>query len=295
MNRKGKGKNEKPSMEKIPPWLELPEGIWANILRTLGVEEILKTAEKVCTTWRRICKEPSTWRVINMCCYEEEHSDMGYHLKKMCRYAVDRSQGELVDIYLDYFATDKLLQYISERSGKMKRLSIACCYFKVCDGLVEAVQKLPLLEELSLTHTAITTEGIEALGCSCPQLKSFVLNNSLYMGSGDDSDKEDERNEEALAIAKNLPTLHHLQLIGNSMTNKGLKAILDSCPHLVSLDLRLCKFVSLNEVLSSRISGQIKDVKYPHDSLAGLKFSFEACGDEDLSDGMSEEDMSDDY
>ncbi|XP_060179340.1 putative F-box/LRR-repeat protein 23 isoform X3 [Lycium barbarum] len=160
-------------------------------------------------------------------------------------------------------------------SGKLKRLRIAGCSFMIRVGLVEAVQKLPLLEELNLTHTAITTVGIEALGRSCPQLKSFVLNNSLDMGSGH-SDKEDERNEKALAIAKNLPTLHHLQLIGNSMTNKGLEAILDGCPHLVSLDLRLCEYISLNEVLSSRISEQIKDVKYPNESLAGLRFSFEA-------------------
>ncbi|XP_059315437.1 putative F-box/LRR-repeat protein 21 [Lycium ferocissimum] len=111
----------------------------------------------------------------------------------------------------------------------------------------------------------------------------------------------------ALAIAKNLPTLHHLQLIGNSMTNKGLEAILDGCPHLVSLDLRLCEYISLNEVLSSRISGQIKDVKCPHESLAGLSFRFKAYGDEDLSDdyelvevipklrAFGDEDLSDDY
>ncbi|XP_060179338.1 putative F-box/LRR-repeat protein 23 isoform X1 [Lycium barbarum] len=257
-------------MEKIPPWLELGEDIWANILHRLGAIEILETAQKVCTTWRLICKDPSMWRVINMWDMFDDRRQ-----RKLCRHAVDRSQGELVEINLDCFANNKLLQYIAQSSGKLKRLRIAGCSFMIRVGLVEAVQKLPLLEELNLTHTAITTVGIEALGRSCPQLKSFVLNNSLDMGSGH-SDKEDERNEKALAIAKNLPTLHHLQLIGNSMTNKGLEAILDGCPHLVSLDLRLCEYISLNEVLSSRISEQIKDVKYPNESLAGLRFSFEA-------------------
>jgi len=178
---------------------------------------------------------------------------------------------------------------LSTRSGKLKRLSIACCYGMVCESLVEVVQKFPLLEELSLTHTTITIEGIEALGRSCPRLKLFELNNSLYMGSGDCFDNEDVRNEEALAIAKNLPTLHHLQLIGNRMTIKGVEAILDNCPHLVSLDLRLCKYVSLNKVLSNRISGRIKDLKHPHDSLAGFEFSFESCGEYD------EDQMFDDY
>ncbi|WMV40687.1 hypothetical protein MTR67_034072 [Solanum verrucosum] len=157
MNRKGKGKvkgkSNSQSEVKRPPWMELPEGIWANILHRLGAVEILETAEKVC--------------------------------KVMCRYAVDRSQGEVVDINLQYFATAQLLEYIAERSGKLKRLSIACCYGMVCESLVEVVQKLPLLEELSLTHTTITIEGIEDLGRSCPRLKLFELNNSLSMGSGD--------------------------------------------------------------------------------------------------------------
>ncbi|XP_006339379.1 putative F-box/LRR-repeat protein 23 isoform X2 [Solanum tuberosum] len=268
--------------------MELPEGIWANILHRLGAVEILETAEKVCSKWRRVCKDPSMWRVIDMWNLGDL-SDMDYDLEVMCRYAVDRSQGEVVDINLQYFATGQLLEYIAERSGKLKRLSIACCYGMVCESLVEVVQKFPLLEELSLTHTTITIEGIEALGRSCPRLKLFELNNSLYMGSGDYFDNEDVRNEEALAIAKNLPTLHHLQLIGNRMTIKGVEAILDNCPHLVSLDLRLCKYVSLNKVLSNRISGRIKDLKHPHDSLAGLEFSFEACGEYD------EDQMSDDY
>ncbi|KAK4729397.1 hypothetical protein R3W88_022385 [Solanum pinnatisectum] len=290
MNRKGKvkGKSNSRPVVKKPPWMELPEGIWANILHRLGAVEILESAEKVCSKWRRVCKNPSMWRVIDMWNLGDL-SDMDYDLEVMCRHAVDRSQGEVVDINLQYFATAQLLEYIAERSGKLKRLSIACCYGMVCESLVEVVHKLPLLEELSLTHTTITIEGIEALGRSCQRLKLFELNNSLYMGSGDYFDNEDVRNEEALAIAKNLPTLHHLQLIGNRMTIKGVEAILDNCPHLVSLDLRLCKYVSLNKVLSNRISGQIKNMKHPHDSLAGLEFSFVACGEDD------EDQMSDDY
>ncbi|CAN4076218.1 unnamed protein product [Withania somnifera] len=260
--------------------MEIPEGIWTNILHRLGAVEILETAEKVCSKWRRVCKDPSMWRVIDMW-NDGDLSEMDYDLEVMCRHAVDRSQGEAVDINLQYFATDNLLHYIAERSGKLQRLSIACSYGMVCDSLVEVVQRLPLLEELSLTHTTITTEGIEALGRSCPLLKSFELNNSVYMGSGDYFENEDVRNKEALAIAKNLPNLQHLQLIGNSMTIKGLEAILDSCPHLVSLDLRLCKYVSLNDVLSSRISTQIKDLKHPHDSIAGLGFSFVDCWEDD--------------
>ncbi|XP_075108889.1 putative F-box/LRR-repeat protein 23 [Nicotiana tabacum] len=187
---------------------------------------------------------------------------------------------------------DVALDSTERKSGKLKRLSIACCYGMVCEGLVEAFPKLPLLEELSLTHTDITTERIEALGYSCPRLKSFKLNNSCYMGTGYYSDGEDGRNEEALAIARNLPALHHLQLICNSMTNEGLQAILDGCPHLVSLDLRLCSNLNLhlNEVLSSRISRHIKDMKYPNDSMRGFTFGFQHWGDDVDENNMSSND-----
>ncbi|XP_059285576.1 F-box protein SKIP19-like [Lycium ferocissimum] len=126
--RKRKGKNKKNrSMVKNPPWLEQGEDIWANILHRLGAIEILETAQKVCTTCRRVGKDPSMWRVINM----SNHGDLfkiPYDLEVMCHHAIDRSQGELVHIHLEYFASDQLLQYTAERSGKLKRLRIACCY-----------------------------------------------------------------------------------------------------------------------------------------------------------------------
>ncbi|XP_060179306.1 F-box protein SKIP19-like [Lycium barbarum] len=261
-------------MVKNPPWLELGEDIWANILHRLGAIEILQTAQKVCTTWRRICKDPSMWRVITMG-NDGDLFKITYELEVMCRHAIDRSQGELVDINLEYCATDHLLEYIAERSGKLRRLSIACCYRRVYKGFDAVAHKLPLLEELSLTHTTITPKAIEALGGSCLKLKSFELNNSFKEDFIDDSDEEYERNKEARAIAKSMPALHHLQLIGNCMSNKGLEAILTGCPHLESLDLRQCNGIWFDEDLSNKISRQIKDVKHPHDSLDGLKFSFE--------------------
>nr|XP_018633039.1 F-box protein SKIP19 [Nicotiana tomentosiformis] len=66
MNTKGKETGEIMSMLQILSWLELPEGIWANILHRLGAVQILLTLQKVCITWRRVCKDPSMWRVIDM-------------------------------------------------------------------------------------------------------------------------------------------------------------------------------------------------------------------------------------
>ncbi|XP_060179348.1 F-box protein SKIP19-like [Lycium barbarum] len=104
---------------------------------------MLLNAQNVCTTWRRICKEPSMWRVINPWKNLGDISDKNY----------DKNLGQVVDISLEILATDDLLSYVAQRSGKLKRLSIAFYVGKVCKGLDEVVRKLPLLEELSLTHT----------------------------------------------------------------------------------------------------------------------------------------------
>lgn len=41
--------------------------------------------------------------------------DMDHDLEKMCRHAVDRSNGQLLSINIEYFGTDELLQYIANR------------------------------------------------------------------------------------------------------------------------------------------------------------------------------------
>ncbi|CAK9164410.1 unnamed protein product [Ilex paraguariensis] len=178
-------------------------------------------------------------------------------------------------------------------SSQLKRLRFACCHNISSEGLIEAVKKLPLLEELHLYYTSITKEAIEAVGRSCPRLKSFKLNKAgctRFHISGD---------KDALAIAENMPELRHLQLFGNKMTNDGLQAILDGCPQLESLDLRLCFNVNLAGSLGRRCSEQIKDLRHPDDSTEDYGFyaeisECESC-DEEYPSGFSDIDNLSDY
>ena len=129
----------------------------------------------------------------------------------------------------------------------------------------EAAAKLPLLEELGITLFLLPKESLEAVGHCCPRLKSLKWNQKW-----DAADKECD--EEAVAIAKNMPELHHLQLIGNQLTNDGLQAILDGCPHLESLDLRGCFNVTLSGSLGRRCAERIKNLRHPNDSMDGYEF-----------------------
>lgn len=148
-----------------------------------------------------------------------------HELEKICRHAVDRSQGGLVEIEIWHFATHDLLNYIADSSSKLRSLKLAMCYLIENEGLIEVIAKLPLLEVLEVSYCSLSGEPLESIvPSSCPNQMTF----------GENCD------DVALAIAETLPGLTRLQLFGNRLTNVGLNAILDRCPNLEYLDLRQC-------------------------------------------------------
>ncbi|XP_029153449.1 putative F-box/LRR-repeat protein 9 [Arachis hypogaea] len=267
--------------EKKVNWLDLPHDLTLMIIGKLATFEILISTQFVCPKWRRICMDPLLWRTINMCDIGIRNS-VDYKLEKMCRHAIDRSCGHLIDISIEHFGTDDLLKYIID-SGchKLRHLRLVQCFYGISDkGLCEIAEKLPLLEELDITLcSGVSSIALEAIGRGCPLLKSFKYNNN----GGD--------NEEALAIAQNMSNLHHLQLVRNYLDNSGLSAILDGCPHLESLDLRLCHDVELEGELRTRCDEQLKDLRDPNAPLDDFKFCglcFEIAYDDAVFDYLNE-------
>ncbi|XP_074267291.1 putative F-box/LRR-repeat protein 9 [Silene latifolia] len=123
-----------------------------------------------------------------------------------------------------------------------------------------ALESLSCLEELELTLCDFIYEDENLTVDCCPSLITFKLNK---LGS---KCPDMACDYEALAIAGNMPELRHLQLIGNGLTDVGLTAILDGCPHLQSLDLRACFHIELVGNLGNRLLEQIKDLWCPYDS-----------------------------
>lgn len=98
---------------KFRNWAELPPELISSILNRLDAMEILVHAQKVCRSWRRVCKDPSMWRKIDI----RNLPMCDYDYVSMCRHAVDRSQGGLVEIEIWEFGSDDLLNYIADRLG----------------------------------------------------------------------------------------------------------------------------------------------------------------------------------
>ncbi|XP_010431403.1 PREDICTED: putative F-box/LRR-repeat protein 21 [Camelina sativa] len=261
-------------------WTELPSEVTSLILLRLGAVEILENAQKVCKPWRHICKDPSMWQKIDM-------RDLGNRRLKdldfdtLCRHAVDLSQGGLLEINLEYFSSDSLLAYIADRSRNLRSLGIQMFFTPITNGgLVNAIAKLPLLETLEVSHTCFRL-NLKAIGHACPQLKTLKLNSS---GSGFNGfDEFDELgnyspihvkgdDDYALAIAESMPKLRHLQLLGDRLTETGLNAILDGCPHLEHLDLRKCYNIKLVGNLEKQCLERIKEFKGPDDSTADYPY-----------------------
>lgn len=194
---------------------------------------------------------------------------------KMTRNIVDRSCGVLIDINIEYFGTDDLLKYITDRASNLKRLRLVSCNSISDEGLSEGARNLPLLEELNLSDCSFSKEALEAIGQCCPLLKTLKFNRQGFRRA------YREYNDEALAIAENMPELRHLELFGNKMTDDGLQAILDGCPHLESLDLRQCFSVKLAGDLGKRCDEVIKYFRSPHDTTDDYEFFaqvYEQCG-----------------
>ncbi|CAJ1962138.1 unnamed protein product [Sphenostylis stenocarpa] len=179
-------------------------------------------------------------------------------------------------------------------TNSLQCLRLACCYQISDKGLCEVANKLPQLEELDMSISNITKDSLEAIGRSCPLLKSLKFNMESYRRPHIECD------EEAFAIAETMHGLRHLQLFGNKLTNDGLLAILDGCPHLESLDLRQCFNVKLGGSLGKRCAEQIKELRLPYNPVDEFPFDAEidyGSLDEDYPSGISDIDFlsDDDY
>ncbi|XP_074286036.1 F-box protein SKIP19-like [Silene latifolia] len=304
-NNQSNNKNQKTDLinetnkTQFPNWLELLEDIWVLIFSKLLTIEIIENVQKVCMLFRKICKLLVTFRTINMtipngCSYVNLPSSLDY----LTRYAIDSSAGGLIDIYLEYrvgYGYDDIprttLTYITERCKNLKHLRLGYMYNSSLtdEKVIEAVKKLPMLDEIQIIRCSFSYKTVEAIGHACPSLISFGLNGlgcklPDYMSDDEYYTCTDNyvRNDEALAISKSMPKLCHVQLIGNDMNNEGLKAILDGCPHLKSLDLRACFHIDLSGDMGKRLANM--HLRYPNDSTADYGHESYYIDDNDYND-----------
>ncbi|KAJ9536370.1 hypothetical protein OSB04_un000462 [Centaurea solstitialis] len=155
-------------MQPTRNWLELPSDVMDNILFRVGVCDILENAQKVCTAWRKICKVPTMWTVI---CMDYSYEYSVDKKLAMCKQAVDRSQGQLIDITIGDFGNYELLQYVADRD-----------YKDSCDKMGILIgENLHELEHLELIGNNMTDIGLQAILDGCCHLKLLDLRMSSFI------------------------------------------------------------------------------------------------------------------
>ncbi|KAI3910480.1 hypothetical protein MKX01_034874 [Papaver californicum] len=104
----------------------------------------------------------------------------------------------------------------------LRCLRLVSCYKVSDDALINMAKETVLLEDLEISKIILAQPS-----------RDYRRPHIKY-------------DDEALAIAENMPQLPHLHLFGNKLTNVGLRDILNSCLHLESLDPRKCLNVNLD-------------------------------------------------
>ncbi|KAL5207561.1 hypothetical protein ABZP36_031996 [Zizania latifolia] len=261
-------------------WAEMPSDVLAAVFGKLDVSDLLTGAGLVCRAWRQLAAtDPTLWRRVALSnqgnLMEDEKAEA------MARTAVDRAAGTMEAFWADTFVTDGLLLYVSVRASSLKSLKLSLCLNVSNEGMAEAMQGFPQLEELDITICSLDGDVCESIGKACPQLKCFRLNSAFIDTYGMDYDTE------ALGIANNMPELRELQLIGNNLSNVGLMSILDHCLHLESVDIRRSNNIRMDDALKSKCA-RIRNLKLPRDSISDfscLRDDTEALG---IADNMPE-------
>nr|GEW11155.1 hypothetical protein [Tanacetum cinerariifolium] len=224
-----------------------PPDVMSNILYRVGVINILENAQK----------DPNA----------------RLPLQDMCKHALDRSQGQLVDLTIVDYGDDDLLLYVADRSSNLRHLEAGWCYKDIYNDWSDALKKFAFLEELSLYEISISEEAIKTAGRYFLMLRTLKVNNRAKKFS-------------------------------DTLSDIVLKAILDSCRHLELLDLCDCLNIDLRGDMMKRCSQQIKCLKvfkdsdeqydYENDIRFGLTIEPKLhIPDEESYDGSSDDDDDD--
>ncbi|CAO2189471.1 unnamed protein product [Urochloa humidicola] len=279
------------SKSPVRDWSQLPLDPLSSIFMKLGAIEILMGAGLVCRSWLAAAKTPELWRFVDMTRHKLIFLKNAGTMCAMAKEAINRSNGQIESFWAQQFVTSELLDYIMTRANSLKSIRLIACTYFWDMSLVKVAEKCPLLEEIECSYQTRTAEFFRYIGSVRPQLKRLRIHIEEWYDSDQikremeeesrgrydyDDESEDEepeeeesfeawearKNEGAFAIAESLHELRFLQMAGNSLTNKGLYAILEGCPHLECLDISDCSNLHVDNELQARCA-KLKHVWLP--------------------------------
>ncbi|CAO2189449.1 unnamed protein product [Urochloa humidicola] len=244
-------------------WAALPHDVLFDVFLRLGSCEIMWGAEGVCKAWRRIVvEEPKLWRRIHIAAVPEWSStDIAV------RDAVDRSAG-LCEAFSGPWDDDSLL-YLAERSPSLKQIHLSYDQYASYEVLIEAIEKLPLLEDLEISppyrQICASEKFFETVCKARPLLKNikimFTMPSDYTIGHAG----LEECIDGDIYRTPMMCELRSLELSNYVLSAAALTAILDNCPLLESLKISGLLVDGMDAQLREKCA-RIKNLSLPDDS-----------------------------
>lgn len=259
-------------------WEDLARDALGLIFCKLSLQEILTVVSVVCKPWSKVVSGPDCWQDIDI--QEWSQQSEPDQITSMVHMLLTRSDGSCHRLSVSRLPNDSLFAFIADNAQSLKTLEIPRS--KINDFIVEDVaQRLTKLTFLDVSScTKIGARALEAFGKNC---KSLVRLRRV-MHPMDVAGKVCH-NDEARAIACNMPKLCHLE-IGYMIIE-----IASRCQDLKFLDLRGCWDVD----------GKSLQAKYPGLKILGPAVDdcyennfWDECSDDDPIDAWDEF-VDDDY
>ncbi|KAJ1267663.1 hypothetical protein BS78_07G074600 [Paspalum vaginatum] len=250
-------------------WSELPLDALSSIFIKLGSVAILMGPGLVCRSWLAAARAPELWRVADMTRHAAVFSKRADVLCAMAKVMVDRSDGLMESFWALKFVTCELLDYIAGRANSLKSIRLIGCAHFWDVSLARLASKCPLLEEIECSYQRLPANLFRYVGTMCPRIKylrihgqwngsddplrrAIEMENPLYdyhsegepINGESRASWEARLNGSAFAIAETMHELRLLQMGGNLLTDKGVRAILKGCPRLKFFDVSGCYNVS---------------------------------------------------
>ncbi|XP_057439956.1 F-box protein FBW2-like [Lotus japonicus] len=261
------------------PWDELfITDAFGNIFSRLSFEEKMNVIPLVFKSWHQGAKRPCHWQEIEIEDWSSSHEPD--QIDRMVENMLRISNGSLKKFCVSGVQNQRVLMLIAENAGSLQTLGLPRS--NLSNSIMEEfTSKLKLITSLDVSYCIqIGSQALETIGKNCKQLE--VLRRNMHPN---DTFGKPLKDDEALAIASNMPKIKRLEMTYNLMTNTGILQILSGCHELEHLDLRGCSGVNIGDIFVNENHPRLQ-VLGPH-----VVDIYMGDDDEEASDASELEDL----
>eukprot|EP00250_Pteridium_aquilinum_P008553 c18030_g1_i1 orf=558-1556(-) len=223
----------------VPCWADMLPDALAKIFSRLSLEDMLSNIPRVCRTWRRASHDAVCWQKVDL--DEWSQGRKPETLEKMLVFLMNRSRGCLREICAPKLSNDNMLRVIAWSGSPLRVLRIPQSIVTE-DCMCQLASHFASVTFLDVSGCILTRASVESFGKHCRLMTRLNLN--MYPQQSSNRTVGDDM---AFAIAQYMPQLKHLEMAYGTLTNTGLKAVLEKCTSLEHLDLRGCWLLNIEE------------------------------------------------